>query len=196
MLFKVTHLGLGLGYTFGAGGWVLLGPMGLVVPVSAPGAVRPSKEACGGAARAAENHFATLPTYVATGATPIYEASGRSLRSTPWANAAGGVRAGSSRCACPGQVPGSGALIGALRPWARTDARPLWGTGVVPVTPWPGRRPPRPRTALRYGGPPGRAAVCTRVSSGQRPMREPNPTCAIVQPAVSLRPPCRGHYTY
>ena len=45
----------------GLGGWVLLGPMGLVVPVSAPGAVRPSKEACGGAARAAENHFATLP---------------------------------------------------------------------------------------------------------------------------------------
>ncbi len=45
-----------------AGGWVLLGPMGVVVPVSAPGAVRPSKEACGDAARAAENHFATLPT--------------------------------------------------------------------------------------------------------------------------------------
>ena len=35
----------------GAGGWVLLGPMGLVVLRRVPEAVRPSKEACGGAAR-------------------------------------------------------------------------------------------------------------------------------------------------
>ena len=69
---KVTHLGGAGGwgakqsYTFGvgrgAGGWVLLGPMGLVVLPSAPGADRPSKEASGDAARAAKNHFATLPT--------------------------------------------------------------------------------------------------------------------------------------
>ena len=57
--FKVTHLG---GGGLGAGGWVLLGPMGLVVPPSAPGADRPSKEASGDAARAAKSHFATLPT--------------------------------------------------------------------------------------------------------------------------------------
>ena len=33
----------------GLGGWVLLGPMGLVVPQRAPTGVRPSKEACDGA---------------------------------------------------------------------------------------------------------------------------------------------------
>ena len=45
-IFKVTHLG---GAGAGAGGWVLLGPMGLVVLQRVPKAVRPSKEACGGA---------------------------------------------------------------------------------------------------------------------------------------------------
>ena len=59
-IFKVTGLWLGLG-AGELGGWVLLGPMGLVVLPSAPGADRPSKEASGDAARAAKNHFATLP---------------------------------------------------------------------------------------------------------------------------------------
>ena len=44
-VWEVTGLGAG------AGGWVLLGPMGLVVLLSAPQAVRPSKAACGGAAK-------------------------------------------------------------------------------------------------------------------------------------------------
>ena len=122
-----------------------------------------------------------------------------------WAHAASGVRAGSSRCACTRVLPRQWRQLRLaeweprLEPCVRGYAqrgRPLWETGVVPVTPWPGRRPLRPRTVLHCGGPPGRAAVCTRESSGPRPTKETHPTCAIVQPAVSLRPPCRGHYTF
>ena len=84
-----------------------------------------------------------------------------------------------------------------LDPYARgyvTRARPLWETRVVPAIVL-GRRPLRPRTVLHCGGPPGRAAVCSRASLDQRSMKVANPYCAIVQAVVSLKPPCRGHYT-
>ena len=42
-------------HVWGLGGWVLLGPMGLVVPWRVPKAVRPSKEACGGAAKSSKS---------------------------------------------------------------------------------------------------------------------------------------------
>ena len=61
-----------------------------------------------------------------------------------------------------------------LDPYARgyvTRARPLWETRVVPAIVL-GRRPLRPRTALYCGGPPGRAPVCSRVSSDQRSKKE------------------------
>ena len=78
-----------------------------------------------------------------------------------------------------------------LDPYARgyvTRARPLWETRVVPAIVL-GRRPLRPRTALYCGGPPGRAPVCSRVSSDQRSMKEAHPSsCARLPAAVSLGP--------
>ena len=44
-------MGLGLGLGGWGWGWVLLGSMGLVVPQGVPQAIRPSKEADGGAAQ-------------------------------------------------------------------------------------------------------------------------------------------------
>ena len=64
-------------------------------------------------------------------------------------------------------------------PCARGQAirsRPLWETGAVPATPWLGRRPPRPRTTLRCGGPPGRVPARTRVSSSDRLTKRANPS--------------------
>ncbi len=79
-----------------------------------------------------------------------------------------------------------------LGPYARgyvTRARPLWETRVVPAIVL-GRRPLRPRTVLHCGGPPGRAPVCSRVSSDQRSMKVAHPSiCARLQIAVSLGPP-------
>ena len=78
-----------------------------------------------------------------------------------------------------------------LDPYARgyvTRARPLWETRVVPAIVL-GRRPLRPRTALYCGGPPGRAPVCSRVSSDPRPMKDAHPSFSVrLQMAVSLGP--------
>ena len=79
-----------------------------------------------------------------------------------------------------------------MEPYARgyvTRARPLWGTGVVPATPRPGRRPLRPRTMLHCGGGPGRAPVCSRVSADRRSMKEAHPSlCACLRIGVSWAP--------
>ena len=77
VLFKVTHLGLGLGagcswvqsYTFGAGagGWVLLGSTGLVLsgPAQDPARLVYGSAALVASLREQQNHFATLPIMIA-----------------------------------------------------------------------------------------------------------------------------------
>ena len=73
VLFKVIHLGLGLGagcswvqsYTFGAGagGWVLLGSTGLVLsgPAQDPARLVYGSAALVASLRGQQSHFATLP---------------------------------------------------------------------------------------------------------------------------------------
>ena len=104
--------------------------------------------------------------------TPFPSTGSRSSCGTPPGTRLQWRSQGSSRVPVPGTVPGCGADCLAeweplSAPGARGHAlraRPLWETGVLPVTPWPGRRPLYSVLSRAAGGPlvgfrsvPGRA---------------------------------------